>query len=69
MWAVATTKVGLPVAFDVTVSPAVNVKSELFVPALSYLINKVSGSVPSVAEIPTTFATTPEVLPVRVVLL
>ena len=67
MWVVATTSVGLPVAFDVTVSPAVNTKSVLFVPALSYLINKVSGSVPSVTEIPTTFATTPEVLPVNVV--
>ena len=44
------------------VSPAVNdLIAVLFVPALSYLINKVSGSVPSVADIPITFATTPEV--------
>ena len=50
----------------VIVSPSVKVSASLAVPEFLYLTNKVSGSVPSVAETPTTSATTPEVPPVKV---
>ena len=50
----------------VIVSPSVNVLASLAVPEFLYLTNKVSGSVPSVATVPTTSATTPEVPPVKV---
>ena len=53
----------------VIVSPSVNVSASLAVPEFLYLTNKVSGSVPSVAETPTTSATTPEVPPVKVLAL
>ena len=59
---------GLPEASEVIVSPSVNTSEVLFVPALSYLTNKVSGSVPSVAKTFITFAVTPEVAPVKLVL-
>ena len=68
MCVVATTAVGLPVALDVNVSPASNTDLVLSVPDLLYFTNKVSGSVPSVADTLTTSAVTPEVPPVKVVL-
>ena len=47
------------------VSPFVKATEALSVPEVSYLTNKVSGSVPSVAATPIQFATTPEVTPVN----
>ena len=49
----------------VNVSPSVKVLETLSVPEFLYFTNKVSGSVPSVADTFITSATTPEVPPVR----
>ena len=43
------------------VSPSVNAFAVLLVPDVSYCTNNVLGSVPSVADVLITFATTPEV--------
>ena len=48
------------------VSPSVNTKAVLFVPVFVYFTKRVSGSVPSVADVSIQVATTPEVTPVKV---
>ena len=64
---VSTTTVGLPAPEDVKVSPSENTVAVLFVPVFVYLTNRVSGSVPSVADTLITVAVNPEVPPVIVV--
>jgi len=67
VWVEATTAVGNPSALEVIVSVSVNTVVVLSVPVLSYFMNNVSGSVPSIAETPIHWATTPEAPPVKVV--
>ena len=64
---VETTAVSPVEADDVIVSPSVNFSELLSVPDVVYFTNKVSGSVPSVATVPTTVALTPDVPPVKTV--
>ena len=60
-----TTPVSPVAAPDVNDSPSLNVGVSLSVPEFLYFTNKVSGSVPSVKTNPTTWATTPDVAPVK----
>ena len=57
-----------PSIVQFNVSPFVNDVDVLLVPDVSYFTNNVSGSVPSVADVPTTLAITPDEAPVNLTL-